>query len=253
MNDTKFEIQAIKPKKEELNKSELNPKSEALLKNTNDNININKEYHKTKTEILYSYIFFFINIINIYLFNRRENKGISAKLDDRQIKMKINKNVFLEYKNMQRNDLNYKGKEVNIKKFNNKINRFNIKMYKHIIIMILFNLIISNRNMIEYKFSNITLKVQGPGYSNILNEAFCTHYKPNIIIINENQNLPITHQYNFPKINNTVNLIWNNSIDNCENMFYQCNNITELIYLILILQLLQIWVLCFLVVPVYLL
>ena len=96
--------------------------------------------------------------------------------------------------------------------------------------MIFFNLIIPNNNIIEYKFSNITLKIQGPGFSNILgaSNVFSNVYYPNIIYINGNPNYPITYQYYFNEINNTVNLIWNNSINVCENMFYECSNITEI-------------------------
>ena len=38
--------------------------------------------------------------------------------------------------------------------------------------MIFFNLIISINNMIEYKFSNVTLKIKGPDFSKILGSFF---------------------------------------------------------------------------------
>ena len=80
-----------------------------------------------------------------------------------QIKMNNNKNGFLYDKNIVRKDLDYKGNKVNIKKYyknNIKKNKINIKKNTYIIIMIFFNLIISNNNNIEYKFSNITLKIR---------------------------------------------------------------------------------------------
>ena len=38
--------------------------------------------------------------------------------------------------------------------------------------MIFFTLIVQNNNMIEFKFSNITLIIRGPGFSNILYSSF---------------------------------------------------------------------------------
>ena len=95
-------------------------------------------------------------------------------------------------------------------------------------IMIFFNIIILSNNMIEYKFSNITLKIQGYGDNNILSSEFSSNYYPDIIYINEKQNETITNKYYFNKYNNIMNLIWNNSIDNCANMFKYCSNIIEI-------------------------
>ena len=83
--------------------------------------------------------------------------------------------------------------------------------------MIFFNLIISNNNMIEYKFSNITLKIRGPGFSDILYESYIiNYYPPDIIYINGiNQNSAITFRYYFNETNNIVKLVWNNPLDNC--------------------------------------
>ena len=95
--------------------------------------------------------------------------------------------------------------------------------------MIFFNLIISNNNNIEYKFSNITLKIKGRGFQNILSwDFFKDYYPPDYIYINGIQNLTITYRYYFKEINNSVNLIWNNSIDNCYRMFFSCSNIIEI-------------------------
>ena len=82
--------------------------------------------------------------------------------------------------------------------------------------------------MIEYHFSNITLKVKGPGYSPILNSYFFNSHQPDIIYINGNQPPSIAYAYTFSEINNTVNLIWNNFIDDCYYMFRKCENITEM-------------------------
>ena len=93
--------------------------------------------------------------------------------------------------------------------------------------MIFFKIILSNNNNIEYKFSNITLKIQ-PGYNKILSSEFSRCYYPDIIYINGKQNITITNQYYFNEINKKANLIWNNSIDNCEKMFKECFSIIEI-------------------------
>ena len=53
-------------------------------------------------------------------------------------------------------------------------------------------------------------------------------YYPNIVYINGNQNFTISNRYYFNQLNNTVELIWNKSLDSCLHMFYQCSNITEI-------------------------
>ena len=94
--------------------------------------------------------------------------------------------------------------------------------------MILFNLIIPNINMIGYKFSNITLKVKGPGFSNITSSYFNMSYYPDIIYINGIKETTISNIYDFGKINNSVILIWNNAIGDCYRMFRGCSNVTEI-------------------------
>ena len=191
----------IKLKKEEINQIELEEKSETKFKNTN---NKSKEKRRTYKK----------NKLNAY-----------------RIEMSENKIMFQEYKNILKKDLNYKENKLKIKKYyknNNKRNKINIKQNIYIIIMIFFNLLISNNKLIEYKFSNITLKIQGPGFSDIFSSEFNRAYYPDIIYINGNPNYTRTNRYYFNEINNTVNLIWNNSIDTCYRMFKGCLNITEI-------------------------
>ena len=221
----------IKLKKEEEKKLEY--KSEILLKNKNSDININNKYHKFKTKLLCSYIFSFIKIIYIFLFNSKEDKRILIKGYEQQIKANTNKKEFLDYKNILRKDINNKGKNANIKKiikYNNNKNSIIQKSHHHlIIIMIFFISLVPNNNMIQYKFSNITLKIQGPGFSDVLDPEFINrYYPPHIIFINGNKNTTITSRYYFDKINNTVKLVWNNSIVNTAIMFRFCSNITEI-------------------------
>ena len=89
-----------------------------------------------------------------------------------------------------------------------------------------------NLNLFEYKLSKITLKIKGIGYKNIFgnetNYSFSKSCYPNEIIINgEKQNI-IYHSYDFNQTDNFVELIWNNSIKSCWNMFRRSYDITEI-------------------------
>ena len=190
----------IKLKKEGINQLEFKEKSELEIKNINNNIEE----------------------------KRREEKNL-LKGEAPPIETDKNKNDFQYYKNKIRKDSNYEEIKINIKKYykyNNKRNIINIKKNIYIIIMIFFNLIISNNNIIEYKFSNITLKIKGPGFSDILYSSF--NNLPDIIYINGNPNSTRTNRYYFKETINTVNLIWNSPINNCSNMFRGCSNTTEI-------------------------
>ena len=220
----------FKLNKEKMNKLKFEVKSVLELEQTDKNVD--KKFIKLqKKEILLSNFIYFIDLIYIFLFNGKKEKRAIIKRNDQKNLMNINKNAFLEFKNIFGKYLSNKDKKENIKKYcknNNKKNRINIRKNTYIIIIIFFNLISQNNNMIEYKFSNITLKIQGPGFSNILSRDFNEYDYPDIIYINGNQNFTITNRYYFNEENNTVNLIWNKSIDNCEYMFRQCSNITEI-------------------------
>ena len=95
--------------------------------------------------------------------------------------------------------------------------------------MIIFNLITPSNNMIEYKASNVILKIQGPGFRDVLSSNFFNNvYKPDIIYINGIRNFTISNRYYFNQIDNTANLIWNDPIDNCVTMFRGCSDIIEM-------------------------
>ncbi len=135
---------------------------------------LNKIYSKEKSEP------------ELKKINIREEKRKIIKGETPPIEVDKNKNGFSKFKNISEKDSNYKGIKGNIKKYyknNNKRSKINIKKNTYIlIIMIFLDLIISNNNMIEYKFSNITLKIQKQGLSNILYSDF--YYPPDIIYIN---------------------------------------------------------------------
>ena len=171
MKDTKLEIPSKKDvqlRRESPNQSQLEGKSESEIKNTsNKTIKMKKALNKCSSQ---------------------------------QDKANIMEKGFLDYKNLSGKDLNYKGKKGNIKRYN----RISSKKYAYLIIaMIFFNLIMPNNNNIEYKFSNITLKVRGPASTFIFGPYFLN--LPNRVYINEIQDLTITNRYTFNKINNTVN------------------------------------------------
>ena len=187
----------VQPGKEMINHPELDDNSEAELKNINN--------------------------------KRKEEKRGIFKMDELKIEEDRNKNGFLDYQNKSERDSDYKSKKGNRKNYT-QINRINKKRNTYLIIaMIVFTLKASNNNMIDFQFSNITLKIRGPGFRKILYSSFINNNnRPNIIYINGNQNITITHSYYFNEINNTVNIIWNNSIDNCGNMFKECSDIIEI-------------------------
>ena len=162
--------------------------------------------------------------------NRKEKRGEEKtkfiKGEALEIKMNTNKNGFDEYKNILRKDLNNKGNKTNLKKYFKNIKRLNIPNNIYIII-IFFSLIIPNNNMIEYKSSEIILKIRGQGEQNILNSNLVTSEYPNRMEINGIP-LEFTNNYNFEFQINTVKLIWNDPIITCFNMFFGCFNIIEI-------------------------
>ena len=94
--------------------NEMQEQIEFELKNTNNNGNT-KDY-KSKKEKFYYYILSFIDIVYIYLLNRKEEKKTLIKEEQQQIKNNLNKNDLLEYKNKLEKDFHYKGKKSKYKK-----------------------------------------------------------------------------------------------------------------------------------------
>ena len=205
MKDIKLEMPLsegdVQSGKEEINQQELEDKSE----------------HEPKIE-------------KIREVRRIEEKIKIIKREAPLIEKDINKNDFLDYKNISGKDSIYKRINGNTKKYNknNKRSIINkiINIYL-IILMIFFNLIIPSNNKIEYKLSSITLKIKGTGYIIILYSPIFESLRPNQLLINGVQKTP-EYRYNFEEIDNTVILIWNNPIDSCDHMFYGSSNIIEI-------------------------
>ena len=107
-----------------------------------------------------------------------------------------------------------------------------IKTMKYIILLNLFNNIFMNNKIyvIEYKSYNITLKIKGIGIKQIFSSDsfFQSKYYPNEIYINGYNQSNVTHSYYLNQIDNIIELVWYNLIDDCQQMFQYCYDITEI-------------------------
>ena len=163
----------------------------------------------------------------------------------------LTKTGFYEVENKLRKKLNLKDKinynDDNIKIGKNTKNKTENKILKNsnhiiknkiiIIIIILIKTIIQilplNKNiLLEFQFSNITLRIKGIGnkkqnvFSSI-NKFNITNY-PNTVYINGKKKDTVTFNYYLNQSDNIVELIWNNSLSDCQHMFYQCSDIIEI-------------------------
>ena len=78
-----------------------------------------------------------------------------------------------------------------------------------------------------YFESYIELKINAIGNITMYNEKFI--FKPDKIIINDENKSVVNNYYSFNNSNNTVQLIWNyNNFSYFDYMFDGCNNITEI-------------------------
>ena len=199
----------------------INNKSIFITKE-NNNIIKKKNYIRN----IFSFIF---SLVSCTFFSFKEEKRLIIPGEEMRIKTTKNRNGFIEDKNKSRNYLNLNEYILNIK---NNIISFSNNIIYSIIIISLIQIVLSNNNLkfIEYKFSNITLKINGFGYKNVFtsSSSFNSDYYPNMIYINGKKQASIKYYYNFNKADNFIKLIWNNSIDYCQYMFYECKDITEI-------------------------
>ena len=178
----------------------------------NENENIKNDLSRSKNSYLNLNIIDIIPLFIIFLFIISKNKTLWKR----------------------------KPREIKKNKKNFKINIvFSLVYIKYLIILSLF---IGNSKEKEFVrlvncFSNISLKVKGPGYKIILGHAsdvgkphyFDTKNYPNEIHINgEKQEGEITYQYNFKQEINYVELIWYKNIKNASCMFHGGSGITEI-------------------------
>ena len=183
--------------------------------------------------------------MKVVYYNEEKRREIYIRERASKIKIDFKKNVSYEVENKLRKTINLNGRtknnyeniklEDNIKnKRKNKIIRnisnirYNIIFIKVLIIIKLFIQILSyNKNiLIKFQFSNITLRINGTGNQKVFSSLFSNH--PNFVYINKNKTDTVHNSYDLDQIDNIVELIWNNSINNSQNMFYRCTNIIEI-------------------------
>ena len=168
--------------------------------------------------------------------NRKKEKDIKTK---EILQKKIDKNNISYSKANKKltKDIYYnKGiKSIKINSINKIINVISLgNSFKNIIFLVIFIIFIqkvtpdNNSENFESNFSKITLKINGLGNKKVFSVYFQSIYYPNTIYINGEKQLTINFSYYFNQTDNIVELIWNNSINSCYYMFYQCSDIVEI-------------------------
>lgn len=103
---------------------------------------------------------------------------------------------------------------------------------KLMLLLLMFCLLIqkiislSNLNENISYSSNITLKIRGIGIQRILGEI--NYATPSAVYINNIFQVSINSKYNLTKTENVIQLVYNNEITNCDGLFKECSNITEI-------------------------
>ena len=93
-------------------------------------------------------------------------------------------------------------------------------------LFIFLGIIISNNNVINCE--TIKLIIRGPGFFNIFSTRFNSDKYPANIKINGKQNSTFDNINYFDSVNNSVELTWNQKINNSFQMFSGCSNIIEI-------------------------
>ena len=112
---------------------------------------------------------------------------------------------------------------------------------KIFIFLLLINLLIKaskERKLyhIVFNFSNITLKIKGAGYKNILGysappngyNSFDSKYFPNEIYINGIKQDKVYNRYTLNETINIIELKWNHTINTTKSLFRNCYDTTEI-------------------------
>ena len=176
---------------------------------------ISKNYNKgnyNEKIFLLKVIFFIIKlkdiIQNTYLNKRRKLNDDDNKLEEKQEKIRMN-NITRKYINTNFNII--------------------LIIIKSILITKLLGRTISIINeFVFFQNSKIALKVKGIGENVILNSNYQNkNYLKEVFINREKKNI-VAYKYQFNQTENFVELIWNDYINNTENMFKDCTSITEI-------------------------
>ena len=142
---------------------------------------------------------------------------------------KVNINS-IEYSNNCNNRALNERKEKNINNIRAKQNNKNNII---IILLTIINLLFSTNQSYNLNSSRISLKIMGIGLKNIFcsynnDQGFKSDYYPNAVYINQDKQNEVNYSYYFNMTENFVELIWNNTINNCKCMFCGCTNISEI-------------------------
>ena len=108
---------------------------------------------------------------------------------------------------------------------------FQIKNIIIIFISLIIHLkipIISNDALNQFQFSKIILKIRDIGKKYVLSNSFSTTYYPDEVYINGYKQSTINNSYYFNEADNIIELRWNKTNYNCNNMFNGCSDITEI-------------------------
>ena len=220
-------------------------------KNKIDNIRL-KEVKECRKEIIESIV--------IKEEIKREKKTIKTKeiFQRKAGFMDINESIKKKIRNFIRNingffgnnNLWTKAIKINIlnimnnenkRKRENKSNRENkiitntryIWNYINLFILLIINSFVpiflrNNEYCLKSRFSNISLKIIGIGNQNILGSIFNNDSYPNEIYINQIKQDIINCTYYFNQTENSAELVWNKSVNDCRNMFYGCSSLISL-------------------------
>ena len=128
----------------------------------------------------------------------------------RENKKNLNE-IIKKNNNKMRKESNYKEKN---RKYINKKKHGNIVVIIKLLTMI--NLIIQILSinkiyLIEYKYSNVTLKIKGTGTKKVYSTSYLKVF-PKEVFINGKKQDEAKNNYNFEDIQSTVKLVWYNNI-----------------------------------------
>ena len=148
------------------------------------------------------------------------------------IERKLSKNKIRVDRSKEKKKNKIKIDYFDIKKDSNKINKIKNMIYIGVFI-IKFLIIIgfinqTKSNNIIFCNSKITLKIKGEGKSKILGKYEIIDYLEEIYINKIQTNISTNNKYYFKEKENIVELILNDNINTCEDMFLECINITEI-------------------------
>ena len=176
---------------------------------------------------------------NILLRVEQANNFICYDNDCLKIRNKTKMNMIIIKNRNIHNDYDKENNsyQKKIKHFNNSskkiIIHYIIIIFIKTIIINIFRQINNNKifDLFYFQDSKITLKIKGIGYHNLFgneienNFTGINHLK--VVKINGKEK-EIAYKYHFNEEYNNVELIWDDSLNNCGFMFWKCTTITEI-------------------------